>query len=81
MIKLTKINGEEFLLNSAQIQIIESIPESKVLLVNKDYYIVTETFDQIIDKIAEYNARIADKESYLKSRRRITEIAEDYNNR
>ncbi|MBN7773763.1 flagellar FlbD family protein [Clostridium aminobutyricum] len=76
MIRLTKINGEQFLLNSAQIQIIEAIPESKILLVNKEYYIVTESFDEIIDKIAEFNARIADKESYLKARRHMAENME-----
>jgi len=81
MIKLTKINGEQFLLNSAQIQIIEAIPESKILLVNKDYYIVTETFDEIIDKIAEFNAQIADKESYLKAKRRMAELTIEYDNR
>lgn len=80
MIRLTKINGEEFLLNSAQIEIIEAIPESKVLLVNKDYYIVTESFDQIIDKISEFNARVVDKESYLKSKRRMAEMTEEHNN-
>lgn len=76
MIKLTKLNGVEFLLNQAQIHIIESIPESKVVLENKDYYLVKESFDEIIDKIVEFNASVADKESYLKAKRRLAEMAE-----
>ncbi len=81
MIKLTKINGVEFLLNHLQIETIEAIPESKIMLSNKDYYIVTESFEEIIDKIIEFNAKVADKESYLKAKRRIAEIAEQYHNR
>ncbi|QAT44049.1 flagellar FlbD family protein [Aminipila luticellarii] len=77
MIKLTKLNGVEFLLNDAQIQMIDSIPESKVVLSNKDYYIVRESFEEIIDRIIEFNARIADKESYLKMKRSVKEITEN----
>lgn len=74
MIKLTKLNGVEFLLNQAQIQTIESIPESKIVLENKDYYLVKESFDEIINKIIEFNAKVADKESYLKAKRRLAQI-------
>ncbi|QHI71969.1 flagellar FlbD family protein [Aminipila terrae] len=77
MIKLTKLNGVEFLLNDSHIQIIESIPESKIVLDNKDYYLVKESFDEIINKIAEFNAKTADKESYLKARRGLTEVADE----
>lgn len=81
MIKLTKLNGAEFLLNHIQIETIEAIPESKIVLTNKDYFIVRESFDEIIDKIIEFNAKVSDKESYLKAKRRIAEIAEQYHNR
>jgi flagellar protein FlbD len=81
MIKLTRLNGIEFLLNHTQIQIIESIPESKVVLTNKDYYIVNESFEEIIDKIIEFDARVADKESYLKAKRRLAEMAEQNDER
>ena len=60
MIMLTKRNKERFLLNHNQIQCIEMIPESKILMMNRDYYIVLETPEQIIQKIAEYNAKIQD---------------------
>lgn len=79
MIKLTRLNEVEFLLNHTQVQTIESIPETKVVLTNKDYYLVKETFDEIIDKITEFEARVIDKESYLKAKRRLTEI-DEYNN-
>ncbi|MCI8342640.1 MAG: flagellar FlbD family protein [Firmicutes bacterium] len=58
MIRLTKLNNDEFVLNSNHIEYIEIIPESKVVLDNKDFYIVRESVDEIIDKIVEYNAKI-----------------------
>lgn len=58
MIILTKLNKEEFVINSGQIEAIEIIPESKVIMMNKDFFIVRESADEIIDKIIEYNARV-----------------------
>ncbi len=58
MIKLTKLNREEFVINSNMIERIELIPEAKVILSNKDFYIVRESVDEIIDKIVEYNGKI-----------------------
>lgn len=55
---MTKLNNEEFILNSRQIQVIELIPESKVILSNKDFYIVKESAQEIIDKVIEYNIKI-----------------------
>lgn len=61
MIKLTKLKSKErFLVNERQIQHIEFIPETKVVMMNRDYYLVEETGDEIIQKIAEYNAKIMD---------------------
>ena len=60
MIVLTKRNDEKFLVNHNQIQCIEMIPESKVVMMNRDYYIVKETPEEIIAKIAEYTAKVQD---------------------
>ncbi|HIS64671.1 MAG TPA: flagellar FlbD family protein, partial [Candidatus Avoscillospira avistercoris] len=56
MIVLQKMNGERFVLNHNQIEYIELIPESKIVMMNRDYYIVKDTVEEIIHKIAEYNA-------------------------
>lgn len=58
MITLTKLNGDNFVVNSNQIECIEIIPESKIILMNKTFYIVRESAQEIIDKIVEYNARV-----------------------
>ena len=60
MIQLTKRNGERFLVNHMQIESIEMIPESKIVMMNRDYFIVRETPEQIIKRIAEYTAKVQD---------------------
>ena len=60
MIVLTKRNHEKFLVNHLQIEYIETIPESKIVMMNHDYYLVRESTEEIIDKIARYNAKVMD---------------------
>lgn len=60
MIVLTKRNNERFLLNHNQIESIETIPESKIIMMNRDYFIVKESPDDIIKKIQDYNAKVQD---------------------
>ena len=60
MIVLTKRNHEKFLVNHLQIEYIESIPESKIVMMNHDFYLVRESVDEIIDKITKYNAKVMD---------------------
>jgi len=60
MILLTKRNHEKFLVNHLQIEHIECIPESKITMMNHDYYLVRESVEEIIDKIAVYNAKVQD---------------------
>ena len=60
MIVLTKRNHEKFLINHLQIEYIECIPESKIVMMNHDYYLVRESTDEIIEKIAQYNAKVMD---------------------
>ena len=60
MILLTKRNGEKFLVNHQQIQCIEMIPETKIVMVNREYFLVRESVEEIVDKIAEYSAKVQD---------------------
>ena len=65
MIMLTKINEEKIVLNSAQIEGIELIPESKIIMMNGKFYIVKESAEEIIEKTIEYNGKI---QLYLRNR-------------
>ncbi len=60
MILLTKTSKERFLLNHNQIECIETIPETRVVMMNHDYYLVQESVEEIVKKIAEYNAKVLD---------------------
>ena len=60
MIVLTKRNNERFLINHNQIESIEMIPESKIVMMNRDYFIVKETPEDIVKKIQDYNAKVQD---------------------
>ena len=55
MIKLTKLNNEEFVINCSQIMTIDIIPESKITLMNKEHFIVKKGVDEIIRKTIEHN--------------------------
>lgn len=55
MIELTKLNGEPVLINSTQIEYIELIPESKIIMMNGKYHIVGESKDLIIEKVIQFN--------------------------
>ncbi len=58
MIVLTKLNNQQILLNCAQIEAVELIPESKIVMMNGKFYIVKESAEEIIEKTIEYNGRI-----------------------
>ena len=60
MIVLTKRNHEKFVVNHLQIEYIETIPESKIVMMNHDYYLVRESEEEIVQKIADYNAKVMD---------------------
>ncbi len=63
MIVLTRIGKEKrekFLVNHTQIQHIEFIPETKVVMMNREFYIVAESGDEIVQKIADYTAKVMD---------------------
>ena len=58
MIVLTKLNNQQVLLNSRQIEAVELIPESQVVMMNGKFYLVMESAEEIIEKTIEYNGKI-----------------------
>lgn len=51
MIKVNRLNGEELFLNYFQIEYLESIPETKIKMMNGDFYLVTDTVESILRQI------------------------------
>lgn len=54
MIKVTRINGKEFYLNSALIEFIESTPDTVITLTTEKKLVVNESVDDIIGRILAY---------------------------
>lgn len=54
MIELTKLNGEPILVNAMQIEYVESIPESKVIMMNGKFHIVLEEPEEIKRRVIEF---------------------------
>ena len=48
MIKLTKLNGEEFVVNADLIRFIESRPDTFVTLTTEDRFIVRESMEEVV---------------------------------
>jgi len=61
MIRLHRMNGEEFVLNHNHIERIEEKPDTVINLVNEKMYLVKEKADEIIAKIIEYENRGPEK--------------------
>lgn len=53
MIKVTRLSGEVIYLNYLQIEYIENIPETKIRMMNGNYYLVKDTPDMISQQVAE----------------------------
>lgn len=57
MIKVTRINGKQFVINSDLIEVMEATPDTVLTLTNGNKYVVTETVDTLIERIALFKQR------------------------
>lgn len=58
MIKLTRLNGDQFVLNAEQIRFVESRPDTFITLTSNDRLIVKETVDEVIQRSVEYSRTV-----------------------
>ena len=58
MIKLTRINGEEFVLNADLIRYIENRPDTYITLTTDDRLIVREAPEEVVRRTIDYARRI-----------------------
>ena len=54
MIKLTRLDGEPFVLNAELIRYVEKRPDTFVTLTSGDRIVVAETMDEVIDRAVAY---------------------------
>lgn len=69
MIKVKRLNGKEFVVNSDLILYVEETPDTVITLTTGHKIVVTDTIDEIIDKTiafrikaVEYKRRVEGKE-------------------
>ncbi len=58
MIELTRVNDTIFYLNCNEIERIELIPETAIILLNGKTYIVKNSAEEVIEKIVQFNKKI-----------------------
>ena len=54
LIKVTRINGDEFVVNAELIQYVEARPDTIITFVSKERVIVKETVDEVVRRVIEY---------------------------
>lgn len=57
MIKLTRLNGVEFVVNCDLIESVEATPDTIVALTSNQRYVVQEPVDEILARVAAFKRR------------------------
>lgn len=57
MIKVTRLNGSELVINSDLIETIEARPDTIITLTNEHRFVVRESVDELLVRLAEYRRR------------------------
>ncbi len=58
MIKLTRLNGSVYVLNSDLIETVESTPDTVISTVEAKKYVCKESVDEVINRIIEFRGSI-----------------------
>ncbi len=58
MIKLTRLSGEEFVLNADLIRYVERRPDTYITLTSDERVIVKESMDEVVARSIEYARKI-----------------------
>ncbi|MCR4434492.1 MAG: flagellar FlbD family protein [Clostridiales bacterium] len=58
MIKLTRLNGSEFVLNCELIETVESTPDTVISTINGKKLVVAETIEEIVERVIQYKGKI-----------------------
>ncbi len=58
MIKVTKLNNQEIIVNAELIRFIEQTPDTLITLISGDRLIVKEPMEEVVRRAIEYNRSI-----------------------
>ncbi len=68
MIKLTKINGEEIIINAELIETVEARPDTTISLATGNKIIVQDTVSEVVEKVLQYRRSIDQKSTKKKNK-------------
>ena len=54
MIRVTRLNGKEYFINPHQIESIEILPDTTLLMLSGKHVVVLEKIEEVIERIIEY---------------------------
>ena len=57
MIKVQRLNGKEFVINSELILFVEETPDTVITLTNGNKVVVRETADEIINNVIDFKSK------------------------
>ncbi|MDZ7672970.1 MAG: flagellar FlbD family protein [Halanaerobiales bacterium] len=58
MIKLTRLNDEEIVVNANLIEVVKSTPDTIIKLTTDKNILVKETVDEVIEKVIDYKRKV-----------------------
>ncbi|MDZ7373510.1 MAG: flagellar FlbD family protein [candidate division KSB1 bacterium] len=58
MIKVTRLNGKELIINAELIETVEATPDTIITLTTNSKFMVRETPEEIVEKVVEYRRRV-----------------------
>lgn len=64
MIKVTRMNGVEFVLNAELIEFIDSTPDTVITLTTGKKFVLKDSLDEVVDKVIVYRKAIGTKFIY-----------------
>ena len=61
MIRLTRLNGSNFVLNCELIETVDATPDTVITTIHGKKMVVKETVDEVIGKVIEYKSKVLSK--------------------
>jgi flagellar protein FlbD len=58
VIKVTRLNGREFVVNADLIQFVEQTPDTVITLTTHEKIVVKEPVDEVVRRVVEYGRQI-----------------------
>ena len=58
MIRLTRLNGKEFVMNAEMIQFVETTPDTVITLLSNEKVVVREAVEEVVERVIAYGRRV-----------------------